>query len=563
MKSRGRTVPPSARDRGSSTAGWPLLLVLAGGFVAVAAAWFALSNSLGGDNNRRDYRYIEAVVGTPSRINPLFVHLNDADRDVASLVFSGLTQLAVDGSVVPDLAETWETSPDGRTFTFHLRRDAHWHDGVPFTAADVVFTYSLLGDPNVQADPDQAALWRNITCSAADEATVACQLPEPFAPFPSYAATGILPQHVLAGTEASALAGSAFNQNPIGTGPYKLASLDNSRAILRANDNYYLGSAQLSEIELRFFPDRSTALASVVRHEAKGIFLDASASGDDLDAVGSVDGLKRYDAIRTAYTVLYLNNSQAPLNDVRVRLAIAKTIDIDRIIDSLLGGRAVRADSPIVTGTWANNPDLELNRRDLADARKHLDEAGWALAENGNVRMRNGVELRLTLLTDADPIRGSISTEIADELADVGIAVTLAPEESTNLIRDFLIPRQYQAALFGWDPGLDPDPYSAWHSSQASDSGRNLAAYADEKADKLLEEARVTSNLDQRQQLYYAFQDVFRDDVPSVLLYHARNAYFVTEEIKGLQLGTLYYPASRFRNVHEWTFEESQNIRSR
>ena len=562
MKSSGRVVPPARRGR-SSNAGWPLLLVLAGGFVAVAASWFALSNSFGGNNDRQDYRYIEAVVGAPSRVNPLFVHLNDADRDLASLVFSGLTRLADDGSVLPDLAETWDTSPDGRTVTFHLRGDARWHDGTPFTSADVIFTYSLLGNPNVEGDPDQATLWHNIVCSATDEATVACQLPEAFAPFPAYASAGILPQHVLAGTEASALATSIFNQNPIGTGPFKLASLDSSRAILRANDSYYLGGPPLNEIEMRFYPDATTAVASVVRGEARGIFLDATAGADNLDTVASVSGLKRYEGIRTSYTVLYLNNSQAPLNDASVRIAIAETVDVDGMIDSLLGGQAVRANSPIVAGTWANNPELELNGRDVADARNRLDEAGWALPDNAPVRMRNGVELRLTLLTDRDPIRGRISSEIAKELAEVGIAVTLAPEESTNLIRDFLIPRQYQAALFGWDPGLDPDPYPAWHSSQASDSGRNLAAYADEKADKLLEEARVTSNLDQRQQLYYAFQEVFRDDVPSVLLYHARDSYFVTEEIKGLQLGTLFSPSSRFRNVNEWSFEESRDIRNR
>src|SRR5438132_7094287 len=563
MKSPGRMVPPSARNTRSSTPGWPLLLVLAGGFVAVAAAWFALSNSLGGDNNQADYRYIEAVVGSPSRINPLFVHLNDADRDVASLVFSGLTRLAADGSVLPDLAETWETSSDGHTVTFHLRSDARWQDGMPFTAADAIFTYSLLGNPNVEGDPDQAARWHNISCTSPDASTVACRLPEPFAPFPAYAAIGILPQHVLGGTEANALATSVFNQNPMGTGPYKLVSLDNSHALLRANEKYYFGNPPLSEIELRFFPDSSTAASSVVHGESRGVLLDATASGDDINAVASVKGLKRYDSIRTAYTVLYLNNSQAPFDDVLVRRAIAETIDTDRIIDSLLGGRAVRADSPIVTGTWANNPEFESNARDLSDARKRLDEAGWALPDNGQVRVRNGVELRLTLLTDRDPIRERISGEIGQELADVGIAVTLAPEESTSLIRHFLIPRQYQTALFGWDPGLDPDPYPAWHSSQASDSGRNLAAYSDEKADKLLEEARVTANLDQRQQLYYAFQSVFRDDVPSVLLYHPRDTYFVTDEVKGIQLGTLFNPSSRFRNVHDWHFEESQDIRNR
>ena len=531
--------------------------------MAVAAAWFGLSKSLGGSDTRRDFRYVEAVVGAPSRVNPLFVHLNDADRDLASLIFSGLTRLGADGTVLPDLAETWEPSPDGNTITFHLRGNARWHDGTPFNSADVIFTYSLLANPTIEGDPDQAALWHNITCSAPDESTVSCRLPEPFAPFPAYATAGILPQHVLAGTEAGALATSVFNQNPVGTGPYKLASLDNSHAVLLANDSYHLGSPALGEIELKFFPDSFAAVNSVVRGEASGIFLDGTASGEDLDTVAAVNGLKRYEAIRTAYNVLYLNNSQAPLNDVLVRRAIAESIDTDGLIDSLLGGRAVRADSPIVTGTWANNPEFEPNGRDLTDARKRLEEAGWVLQDGTQVRIRNGVELRLTLLTDRDSLRGRISSEIAGQLGEVGIAVTLAPEESTNLIRDFLIPRQYQAALFGWDPGLDPDPYPSWHSSQASDSGRNLAAYADEKADKLLEEARVTSNLDQRQQLYYAFQAVFRDDVPSVLLYHPRNSYFVTDEVKGIELGTLFSPSSRFRNVNEWRFEESSDLRNR
>src|SRR5207253_8648850 len=123
---------------------------------------------------------------------------------------------------------------------------------------------------NAVGSRDQAAGWPNITGTAADEATGASRLPEPFAPFPACASAGILPQHVLAGTEASALATSIFNQNPIGTGPFKLASLDGSRAILRANDNYYLGGPPLSEIEMRFYPDASTAVASVVRGEARG-----------------------------------------------------------------------------------------------------------------------------------------------------------------------------------------------------------------------------------------------------------------------------------------------------
>jgi peptide/nickel transport system substrate-binding protein len=563
MSSRRVTTPPSAGGGLRSNAGWPLLAVLALGIAAVGAAWFAFSGSLAQEDKPVEHRYVEAVVGAPFRVNPLFAHLNDADRDIASLVFSGLTRLGPDGAVLPDLAETWEISDDGSRVTFHLRDDVVWHDGEPFTATDVVFTHALLADPALEADPDRAPLWRKVTCEAPDDFTVACQLPEPFAPYPAYATTGILPSHLLEGTDALTIASSAFNLQPVGTGPYRLTQFDQARAVLTANERYHLGAPKLSEIELLFFPDASAAAASVARGEAQGVLLDSTATSEDMEVISSNDGLESYEANRTAYTVLYLNNAQAPLDDQRVRRAIAETVDVDAIIETLLDGRAVKADSPIVTGTWAHNSELEPYERDTGEARDLLEEAGWALAGDSEVRTRNGVELRLTLLTDRDPLRALVSQTVAAQLADVGISVTLASEESTDLIRNFLIPRQYQAALFGWDPGPDPDPYPAWHSSQASDSGRNLAAYVNAQADKLLEDARRTRDTDERQRLYYDFQDIFRDDVPSLLLYHPVYTYFVSEDIRDIELGTLFSSSSRFTGVHEWRFEESSGLGSR
>jgi peptide/nickel transport system substrate-binding protein len=294
--------------------------------------------------------------------------------------------------------------------------------------------------------------------------------------------------------------------------------------------------------------------------QAQGIMLDATATDEDFDTVADVEGITSYQAHRTAFAILYLNTSETPLNDSAVRRAIAETVDVDEIIDGILGGRAVRADSPIVTGTWAHNPEIEPYGRDPGHARKLLEEAGWVLPENSEVRARNGIELRMTLLTDQDPARGAIAEIIAEELTEVGISVTVAREESTDLIGNFLIPRQYQAALFGWDPGPDPDPYPAWHSSQASNTGRNLAAYASEDADRLMEEGRRTRDLNERQRLYFAFQDIFQADLPSVLLYHPENTYFVTDQITWLQFGVLFNNSSRFRNVHEWVFEESAEI---
>ena len=537
---------------------WPLLAVLLLGIVALAAVWFAITRPFSSQDDQEVRRYTEAIVGTPSRVNPLFASLNDVDRDLVALIFSGLTRLGPTGEVLPDLAQSWQVSDDGRTYTFRLRPGLTWHTGSPLTSEDVLFTYTLLADPSLKADPALGQLWRQLSCRAPDPLTVQCQLPEPFAPFLTFTTIGILPKLPLEGTDASSLFDSRFNQAPVGSGPFRLALLDQTRAVLKANPNYYLGPPNLDEIELRFFPDHSTATAALRRGEVDGLLLGTTASPEDLQTLNADDRLRSYTTNRTSFTLLYLNNIRPPFDDLRVRQAMAHTIDVDAIISNLLEGRAVHANSPIVPGTWASNPDLEPYPHDLGKARNLLDEAGW-LEKDGS-RQKDSVELRLTIMTDQDPLRTAIAEEIAGQLQKVGIQATVAPQGATELVRDFLVPHQYQAAVFGWDPGADPDPYPAWHSSQTGDQGRNLAGYFSEKADKDLEEARQTTDLSRRQALYFAFQKTFYDDVPSILLYYPVFTYFVSKEINGIRLGILFDPASRFANVQEWTPEKDSKL---
>ncbi|HSP53963.1 MAG TPA: peptide ABC transporter substrate-binding protein, partial [Dehalococcoidia bacterium] len=479
------------------------------------------------------------------------------DRDLATLVFSGLTRLGLDGQVLPDLAESWQITPDGRSVTFKLRSGVVWHTGSPFTAADVVFTYNLLADPKLQADPDQAPLWRQVHCSDPDPLTVTCELPAPFAPFLAFTTVGILPRHILEGADSASLLDNAFNKNPIGTGPYRLAQLDDNRAVLKANAQYHMGAPKIDEIDFQFYPDNASAASAIVRGDADGLLLEPSVSRAEADELTSRSGMKVYNANRSAYTVLYLNNGQPPLNDVAVRRAIAQSIDINSIISDVLGSAATAATSPMVPGTWAFNPDIQSYDHDADAARKSLDDAGWTLADGSDVRQKDGVELRISLVTDQDPLRGAVADRIAGELTDSGIATTVVRQDSSDLVKDALIPRQYQAAIFGWDPGPDPDPYPAWHSSQATDNGRNIAAYRSEDADRIMEQARRTSDIDERQSLYYTFQQTFHDDVPSIVLYYPVFTYVVSDKVRGIEMGTLFNTGSRFRNVHEWTLEEA------
>ncbi|MCH7483547.1 MAG: peptide ABC transporter substrate-binding protein [Chloroflexi bacterium] len=531
---------------------WPLVAGAVGAVALLVVLTFAFLDPFGGSGEEPPVRYVEGVVGANSKVNPLFVYQNEVDRDIATLVFSGLTRLSGDGTPEPALAESWDVSSDGRMYTFHLRPGVTWHTGIQFTADDVVFTYNMLGDPLLQGDPDQAQLWQSIDCTAGDPRTVTCVLPEPFAPFLSYASTGILPKHILEAVTAPNMLDDPFNLAPVGTGPYRLTRMDGVHALLVANEEYYLGAPAIEEIEIRFFPTVSAAAAGIVRAEIDGLLVDLTIDPQDFLTLGDVEGVEGYPFNRSAYTSLYLNNRETPLNDHFVREAIARAVDVEAIIAELLGGRGLLADTPIAPGTWAhsdvNAPELEL---DLA--RNLLDAGGWDLPPDETVRRRNNVDLRFSLMTDQDPLRGAIADAISENLAEVGIEAVVVREASNSLVTDFLIPREYQAAVFGWDPGADPDPYPAWHSSQAIGDGRNLAAYTSDEADAIMEAARQTTALEARRDLYAQFQELFVQDVPSVPLYYPVYTYFVSSRIDGIQPGVLFTPASRLANVHEWT----------
>lgn len=549
-----RRDPPSRHVLGLPVIG----LAAAAAVGVIVVAFFVVSPLLSSDEEE-DRSYVEAIAGAPSKVNPLYAYLNDADADITSLVFSGLTRIGPNGDILPDLAETWEI--EDTAITFHLREGVTWHTGVAFTSADVLFTYDLLADPQISGDPDQGPLWRQISCNAPNDLTVICRLPQPFAPFLAYASIGIVPKHILEGADAASLIDNPFNLAPIGTGPYRLLQINSRRAVLQAFEDYYDGPPSIPEVQLRFYPDTSTAAASVIRGETDGLMLDSRAAQADFDAIAAESRIHRYEVNRSAYTVLYLNNREAPLNQPEVRQAIALAIDLDEISDDILGGRAAQAATPIVPGTWAYDSNVKAKSQDRNTARLLLEVSGWELEDGAEVRARGDTELRISIMTDQDPIRGAVAEVIAQQLAEVGIAATVVREQSTDLVLDFLIPRQYQAGVFTWDPGADPDPYPAWHSSQITATGRNIAAYSSNEADKLMEDARRTIDLDERQRLYYAFQQQFVEDTPSVILFYPVYTYFVTEEVDGIDLGVLFTPSSRFANIHDWSLAESADIR--
>jgi peptide/nickel transport system substrate-binding protein len=210
---------------------------------------------------------IEGIASRPLYLNPLLAQFSAADRDLAVLLFSGLTRPGERGEMLPDLAERWDVSSDGRTYTFFLRSDVKWHDGTAFTADDVVATVKALQDPGFPGLPSLAVFWRRIAVARIDDSTVSFGLPEAYAPFPEALSIGMLQARTLAGVPGKALAESALNDSPIGTGPYQIKEASGDQVVLVANKSYYGPAPKIPEVTVRLYADSQSLAVALKRGE--------------------------------------------------------------------------------------------------------------------------------------------------------------------------------------------------------------------------------------------------------------------------------------------------------
>lgn len=536
---------------------WLLLpgLVLVVAAVAGAAVYRALSD---GDGlpapDDAGPTYTEAVVGTWSRVNPLYAPGNAADEDLVALIFAGLVRIGPDGDVQEDLADFPAISEDGMTYTFRLKPGLRWHDGVPLTSQDVAFTVRAVQSPAFDGSAALAAAWADIEVATPDLETVVFVLPAPSAPFLARTATlGILPQHLFEDVAGGGLGNAAFNTAPVGAGPYRLERLTAGEAVLRANPAYHFGRPRIETFRLRYYDDTASAAAALVAGEADGLFFSEPPSEELLATAAATGDLVAVRFNGTAHDILYLNNSQAAFFlDPRVRRAVDLAIDRVQLAALVPGSLAVPSSSPIPPGTWAYRSDFAHTNPDRATAAALLDAAGWQLNAGTGVRTRGGNEFRFTLRVDNDPVRIAMATSIAGQLEPLGIRVTVASTTRTILLREFLEPRRYDAAIFGWDQGPDPDPYPGWHSSQTGSGGLNLADFADLVVDTLVARARVEPDHDVRAELYRQFQEKWADLAPSVVLLYPQYLYVQHKRVEGVGPAVLVAPAHRFFDVHRW-----------
>lgn len=507
---------------------------------------------------------IEGVVGQPQYLNPLLSFRNPVDRDISALVFEGLAGYDEHGQLVPSLASGWNISMDGLVYTFWLRQDVRWQDGISFSADDVLYTIQLLQDPGYTGPADLGTLWREVEVEKISRSTVTFTLQEPFAPFLDFTTIGLLPAHLLDGIPAAELPDLPFNRQPVGTGPFRVddGGWRSDRVLLSANGLYREGKIpKLAGVEFRFFPNHGALLAAFEEGEINSV---SQLPVADMPRVRTVDDLNLFTSALPRYTMVLLNLQNEELSffqDSKVRQALLYGLDRPALIAEVLSGQGIVADSPIYPGSWAYFGDVRRYENDSDLAAEMLDAAGWLLPEldesdlplvesEDGVRTQDSKELSFTLTSAAGTTHDLLANEISKQWAKLGVRVTILSVDPGQ-ISQRLEEGEFAAILMDVDMRGDPDLYSLW-SESAMQEGQNYGGWRDRNASELIEGARQLTSLGQRTTRYYHFQQIFADQVPALLLYYHTYTYGISDSVEQVTVGPLTDPSDRFSTISDW-----------
>jgi len=541
---------------------WQLIIILITGLIVGILLLIQQGNpGLPGDSTPMPVSggiYTEAILGQFLRLNPFLDIYNSPDRDVDSLIFSGLVKFDSQGLPQPDLAESWGISQDGTLFNFSLREEIFWHDGAPITTEDVLFTVGLLQSGNALIPEDLSQFWDEIQVNVLSEKLIQFALPEAFSPFLDYLTFGILPEHLLGGLSLDEMIDDPYNLAPVGSGPFKFGRLlieENKivGVVLQANESYYEGRPFLDEIVFRYYPTEEAAWQAYQDGEVEGI---SSVSNGILPSVLAEPDLSLYAARKPLLTIVFLNLQNPAVGifqEAGFRRALLMSIDRQRIINTLYQGQAIQAHGPIMPGNWAYYDEIDQILYEPEVAKRELALLGITSNEDGTgLVTTEGLDISFNLLCPDTELHRNMATRIQADWARIGIDVQINVKPYEDVIAD-LEARDYEAALvdINLTGSPDPDPYPFWGQAQAQ-TGQNYAQWDDRAASEFLEQARISINFADRERLYRNFQVVFQNELPSLPLLYPIYNYAINVQIKGVRIGPIYETSDRFMTVNSW-----------
>jgi len=489
----------------------------------------------------------------PDTLNRFSTHILE---DIQTCVVEGLTTTDERMNVVPLLATEVPTlqnggvrlRPDGgMDVTWKLRPGVVWHDGHPFTSADVKFTVDAINGPNY--NPESTDGFDRInSVDTPDALTAVVHYKEVYAPYDIQFIRGTLPKHLLEGRDIDRA--QDYNRSPLGTGPYRVAEWKAGEYILLERVPHYWRGDEFPRIRRVMFKFIANTNTRINQLKSGEVHVVALVPWDKQRELGGLMSIVVHRTPGNAYEHVTLNERQFPaFADVRIRRALILALDRELFTKTILDGLAPVAHGPIQPVSWAYTDRITRYPYDPARARTLLDEAGWRAGPNG-IRQRDGRPLAFTLITQAGyAIRENIAQAIEHQLRDVGVDVRVELHDGTA-ISALWFEGKFDAMLHWWQMPADPEITTFFAADRTPPAGRNINYFKDDALTALLYASDRSVDRAERTQLLHRAQAMVSDAVPEIPLYSVTRLDAVPaslQHFKGNPTNT-----GIFWNVHEW-----------
>lgn len=436
--------------------------------------------------------------------------------------------------LVPSLAESWQVSEDRLTYVFHLKRNVTWEDGHPLTAADVLFSFERIRDPQV----DSAHLrnyYQDIEkLEVLDDHTLRYTYRIPY--FRALEFCGgipIVPAHLFG--DSSDFNNHPIGRKPVGNGPYRLLRWDTGREIvLVRNENYWGERPHFDRIVFKLISDPTAALQVLKKGGLDRMSLRPIQWVRQTQSRRFVEHYQKLKYYTPGYSYIGWNRRKPIFSDRRVRLAMTLMTDRQTILNKLLFGLGTVVSGPFYVNSPDYNQAIEPHPYDPGKAMELLRAAGWDDRDGDGVLDREGIPFRFEfLLPSGSRLGEQVATILQENLKRAGIRIEIRKLEWAVFIQR-INERNFDACTLGWSLSWESDPFQLWHSSQAA-KGSNYVGFVNEEADRIIESARQEFDASKRRELYRRFHQILHDDQPYTFL-------FTREELEAV--------SSRFRNVN-------------
>jgi peptide/nickel transport system substrate-binding protein len=526
--------------------------------------------------------YREGSASYPQSINPLYASARDIDSDLARLIYSSLFSYDETGRLRSDLVESWQSSADGKEYSFKLRENVKWHNGNILTIEDVVFTFNLIKNPDFRS-PLRTSL-SGINIEKIDDFNFRLILAEPYADLLHLLTFGIMPRFAWESVIAEAAIISELNLKAIGSGPYQFDSLVKSKGgemkeyHLVVNSDYYGPKPYINKIVFKFFPDYNQVLRALNSNEIEG----ASYLPEDLlsDVLARHSLNFHYLKLPQINSIFFNQVKSDFLKDIKVRQALNYAIDRETLFDEVLSLGGFRVDGPILSPDFAKDFGQEIYNLDLEKARELLREAGfknivsteadfvaeelsaeieainkysqeknlnkidsWWLSENNQI-----LQFRFLVSLNA---KNELVSLLQKNWEDFGVRIFVEQVSNEDVLNK-LSENDFDLLFYGQAVDMDPDIAAFWHSSQIGDGSFNITSYKNKEVDSLLIEARQATNFDERFQKYDKVQQIIIADLPAIFLYSPSYIYIQDKKVRGFSVSFISSPSDRFANINNW-----------